>query len=982
MQVEKRNGQLEEVSFDKVIKRLRWLGEMTPPCQNIEPISISQKVISRIYNKVKTSELDELAARICTSMITEHPDYGVLASRIIISNNHKNTSPSFTETIYRLYHNKDKYRNPVPLISEEVYAIIMENGSKLNSVIDCKRDYLFDYFGFKTLEKAYLMKIGNKHDGYTIVERIQYMIMRVSIGLHKSDIKAAIETYNLMSLKYFTHATPTLFHAGTPRPQLLSCFLMGVSDSVAGIYNALSDCAKISKWAGGIGIHISNIRARNSMIRSTNGISSGIVPMLRVFNDTARYINQSGKRNGSFAIYIEPWHADIQDFLELKKNHGDEDARARDLFYALWIPDLFMQRVQNNEMWSLFCPDEARGLADTHGGEFNDLYLRYEKEGRYRTQIKARELWQSIIVSQIETGNPYILYKDSVNSKTNQSNLGMIKSSNLCTEIMEYSDASQYACCTLASIGLPTMLDDPVFPKSHPKLRVFTKEGCQYCRMVKMLCKQWNITYEEIDLTEESLRRSTIAKLEVELNQKITTLPQIWISGTDTDTYLGGYSELEDRLRPVFNFQKLYEVTKVIAQNLDKIIDLNFYPVPETRYSNRLHRPMGIGVQGLADVYCAMRYAFDSDSADLLNKQIFATIYYASMEKSMELSKERQGPLLRIQELRRELSEQHVYFKQLYQQELVTAKDCRRIEPNNPANDDVIWLRGSGTQIETDQFIAQVPVELRDVLVKQVEELQLLENRWKPIDEELKRPLTEVGNNQQYLGTYSSYHNSPISRGKFQFNLWNKDPLDEVPGLKLDWSNLRQEIRKYGVRNSLMLAPMPTASTSQILGNNECIEPYTTNIYTRRTIAGDFIVLNKFLLNDLINLGIWDEELKNTIIHFNGSIKNIDTIPSHVREMYKTTWEISQKTLIDKAADRGIYICQSQSLNLFIEKPSINKVSSMHFYSWKKGLKTGIYYLRTRAVVDAQKFTIEPALKDKITQFMGKQQEACESCSA
>ena len=989
MQVVKRNGEHEEVSFDKVIKRLRWLGEMEPPCHNIEPISISQKVVSRIYNNVKTSELDELAARICTSMITEHPEYGILASRIIISNNHKNTSPSFTETIQILYQNKDKYNNPVPLISDEVYQIIKNNGTKLNSVIDCKRDYLFDYFAFKTLEKAYLMKIGNKKDGYLIVERIQYMIMRVAIGLHKHDIKSAIETYHLMSQKYFTHATPTLFHAGTPRPQLLSCFLMGIADSVTGIYNAISDCAKISKWAGGIGLHISNIRSRNSMIRSTNGISNGIVPMLKVFNDTARYINQSGKRNGSFAIYLEPWHADIQDFLELKKNHGDEDARARDLFYALWIPDLFMKKVKKNEMWSLFCPDEARGLSDTYGEQFDQLYHKYEQEGRYRKQIKARELWQAIIVSQIETGNPYILYKDNVNRKTNQSNLGIIKSSNLCTEIMEYSDTNQYACCTLASIGLPKMLEAPSFQPENKKLMIFTKEGCHYCRMAKMLCKQWNITYEETDLTDENTRKSTIANLEMQLKKEITTLPQIWIKDTSSPNnkasdneafhkYLGGYKELEDLLRPVFNFQKLYEVTKVITNNLDKIIDLNFYPVPETRYSNRLHRPIGIGVQGLADVYCAMRYPFESEEADLLNSQIFATIYYASMEKSMEISQLRQKPMQRIQELRKQLSQQHVYFLNLYGGKLVSAKECRQIEPNNVDNDEVVWLRGSGTRIINSQLAEQVPKELYNTLENTILELQHLENTWLPIDEEIKRRTSQ----HKYLGSYSSYENSPISQGKFQFDMWDTPPLQEVPGLQLDWDSLRKKIYKYGIRNSLLVAPMPTASTSQILGNNECIEPYTTNIYTRRTIAGDFIVLNNFLLNDLINLGIWNEELKNIIIHFNGSIQNIETIPSNLRKIYKTTWEISQKSLINKAADRGIYICQSQSLNLFMEKPSINKIASMHFYSWEKGLKTGIYYLRTRAVVDAQKFTIEPELKEKINSFMGKQQEVCESCSA
>ncbi len=877
MKVEKRNGTFEEVSFDKVINRLKKLCSEEPKIE-LDIINIAQKVVNRIYNGVLTTELDELAARTCASAITEDPKYGQLASRIIISNNHKNTSPSFSETIYTLYHNKNIFGKDAPLIADDVYKIIMDNKSKLNSVIDYSRDFNFDYFAFKTLEKAYLMKVNKK-----IVERIQHLIMRVSIGIHKNDLKKAIETYDLISNKYFTHATPTLFHGGSARPQLLSCFLLGIDDSIQGIYKCLLDCAMISKWAGGIGIHISNVRAKNSIIRSTNGITSGNVPMLRVFNETARYVNQSGKRNGSFAIYLEPWHADVMEFLELRKNHGDENARARDLFYALWIPDLFMKKVEKNEEWCLFCPDECPGLTDAYGDKFIELYNKYESEEKYRKKVKAREIWKAVLTSQIETGTPYLLYKNSANQKSNQQNLGTIKSSNLCTEILEYSDDKEYACCTLASICLSKFIEEPSILNNNLEVTIYTKENCGYCKLAKMLCKQHKLKTHLFDkFTNEEQKK----EFEEKYNTKVETYPQIVIKQNDEIKYIGGYQEFENLLRPRYNFKKLYEVTKVVTRNLDNVIDINFYPVPETKLSNMRHRPLGIGVQGLADVYCKMRFPFDSLEASQLNKEIFATIYYASLEMSYELGQEKE--------------------------------------------------------------------------------------------------------------IYSTFKGSPLSKGLLQFDLWKTEPVsfvgvDNECKLNLDWTTLREKVTT-GVRNSLLLAPMPTASTSQIMGNNECIEPFTSNIYTRRTIAGDFIVINKYLLNDLINLGMWNEELKNIIIYYEGSIQQIETIPKKLRQLYKTAWELKQKVLIDQAADRGVYVCQSQSLNLFLQSPKFAQVSSMHFYSWKKGLKTGIYYLRTKAATKSQQFTIDPKLLEKIKKqktstddidkFSGNKTEVCEACSA
>jgi ribonucleoside-diphosphate reductase alpha chain len=740
---------------------------------------IAQKVCSQIYNNVTTTELDELTAQLCISMETSHLDYGILASRIIISNNHKCTSPSFSETIYQLYNNKDTNNIKCPLIADDVYEIIMKNKDKLNASINYDKDYLFDYFGFKTLEKSYLMKSAGK-----VIERIQHMFMRVSIGIHKDDLKSAIHSYELMSSKYFTHATPTLYNAGTPKGALASCFLLGMDDSVDGIYKTVSDCAKISACAGGIGLTLSKIRSKNSYIRGTNGLSNGIIPLCRVLNETARHINQSGKRPGSIAVYIEPHNVEILEFLELRKNTGAESERARDLFLALWISDLFMKRVEVDANWSLFDSNECPGLETVYGDEYDQLYLKYETEGKARKVISSRKIWNFILSSQIETGTPYILFKDSINKKSNQMNIGTITNSNLCAEIVQYCDQNEYSVCTLASLSLPNFVCD-------------------------------------------------------------------------------------DGLR--FDFNKLIEVVEVVVRNLNKVIDVNYYPVPETKLSNMKNRNMGIGVQGLWDTYIKMGYAFDSPEAHNLNKEIFEAIYYSAISTSHTLA------------------------------------------------------------IET-----------------------------KP---------------------YSTFEGSPMSKGLFQFDLWNVQPSD-----KYNWEELRKNVMKDGIANSLLVALMPTASTSQILGNNECFEPITSNMYTRRTIAGDFIIINKYLVRDLMKLNIWNIDMKNIIIANNGSIQNIDIIPQNIKNLYKTVWEIKQKVIIDQAIERGPFICQTQSMNLFFEDPSPTVLTSAIFYGWKKGLKTGCYYIRNKPSAQAQQFTIDPSkVKDtnnSSNDLANNSYESCEMCSA
>jgi ribonucleoside-diphosphate reductase alpha chain len=754
MQVVKRDGRSEDVSFDKVLERIQRASTHL----SVNPTAIAQKVLAQIYNGVKTTELDELTSQLATGLSTVHPDYGTLAARISISNHQKNTEPSFTKVVKALANQKLlKTCEPLSYISQELLDTVNNHGQRIDDYINHERDYLFDYFGFKTLEKSYLLKDASGK----ILERPQHMWMRVSLALWSSNLDKAFETYDAMSQKYFTHATPTLFNAGTPRQQLSSCFLLAMNeDSISGIYKTLSDCAQISKHAGGIGLHCHNIRAKGSLIKGTNGTSNGLVPMLRVFNNTARYVDQGGgRRNGSFAMYLEPWHADVEDFLKLKLNTGTEEERARDLFYALWVSDLFMKRVEADADWTLFCPSEAPGLADVHSEAFEALYLRYEAEGRGRKTVRAQKLWFQILDTQMETGTPYLLYKDPANAKSNQQNLGTIKSSNLCTEILEYSSPDETAVCNLASIGLPAFVEDGKF-----------------------------------------------------------------------------------------NFDKLRTITSIATRNLNRVIDINYYPTPETYKSNSRHRPIGLGVQGLADVFAMLKLTWDSPEAADLNQRIFEHLYFAAAATSSELAKAE--------------------------------------------------------------------------------------------------------------GSYETFVGSPASKGILQPDLWGVEPLST----ELDWPGLRQTIQSQGLRNSLLVAPMPTASTSQILGYNECFEPFTSNIYTRRTLAGEYIMVNKHLLKDLIELELWNDDLKQQIVARNGSVQGIQAIPQRIQDVYKTSWELKQRTLIDHAAARGAFICQSQSLNLFVTEPSYAKLTSMHFHAWKKGLKTGCYYLRTKAAVTAQKFTVDPRL--------------------
>jgi len=868
MVVQKRSGRRESVSFDKILNRIKKLANMhISGVKNITSVNfteLSMKVIQQLYEGIKTSELDELTAQQCASLSSIHPDYGILAGRIVVSNHHKNTPSNIKDTVSQLYYNKDIHGEHSPIISKDYYDIVVENHEIIDNEIQYSRDYLIDYFGFKTLERAYLLKVND-----SIIERPQHMWFRVSVGIHGHDLKRVFETYHLMSQKYFTHATPTLFNAGTPRPQLSSCYLLAMEeDSIHGIYNTLTDCALISKWAGGIGLHIHNVRATGTRIKGTNGVSNGIVPMLRVFNNTARYVDQGGgKRNGSFAMYLEPWHLDIEDFIEMRKNHGDEEKKARDLFYALWIPDLFMKRVKENKEWTLMCPEKCKGLSDCYGEEFTELYEKYEKEHIGNKSISARKLWFSILDSQIETGTPYMLYKDASNFKSNQKNLGVIKSSNLCTEIIQYSDANETAVCNLASIGLPKFVRSPIL-SDDIYVKVYTKTNCNYCKLAKAYFHEHGIKYEEENCDDNEKRKNLYSTLRMEYGDISESVPQIVLHSVNKvrkNVYIGGYDNLIQLLPTTFDFEKLHSVTRTVTRNLNKVIDINFYPTEKTKKSNQKHRPIGLGVQGLADVFALLNISFDSDKAKQFNVDIFKTIYHAALEESNCLARE----------------------------------NCT---------------------------------------------------------------------------SYSSFENSPMYNGKFQFDLWGVNPNIPVYGndcnIIYDWNVLRENIQKYGVYNSLLVAPMPTASTSQILGNNECFEPFTTNMYARRTLAGEFAIINKHLLKDMINIGWWNEKNKNLLVKARGSIQEFSDIPKCLRDKYKTVWEISMKVLIDMSKDRGAYVCQSQSLNLWMEDPTYDKLTSMHFYAWQNGLKTGMYYLRSRAKASPQQFTIDPSLTN-----------SCESCS-
>lgn len=907
--VTKRNGEIENVSFDKIMMRMKNLSNNIKPKLKINYGKLAMKVIDQLYHGIPTTTIDELVAEQCASMSTMKLDYGSLASRVVISNHQKNTLDNFSNVVEKLYMFKDINDKHSPLVSEQLYLISTANEKSIEKMIDYSRDFYIDYFGFKTLERAYLMK----YNGVPI-ERPQHMWMRVSIGIHGNDLEKVKETYDLMSQKYFTHATPTLFNAGTPRPQLSSCYLIAMEhDSIDGIYNTLKECAQISKWAGGIGMHIHNVRAKGTHIRGTNGLSNGIVPMLRVFNMTARYVDQGGgKRNGSFAIYLEPWHADICQFLDLKKNHGDEEQRARDLFYGLWIPDKFMNAVKNNLDWHLFCPDICKGLADSYGEEFDRLYDKYVEEGKAVNVMKARDLWFKILDAQMETGTPYLLYKDACNAKSNQNNLGIIKSSNLCTEIIEYSDKNQTAVCNLASIGLAKFVEYKT-PFSG-KIVVYTKDKCKWCRMLKTLLDKAKLEYNEIIIEPSDFE-------DFKKQHNVETLPQLY----HDDKNIGGYTAVSHVINPEYNFDLLHNVAKVVAKNLDKVIDVNYYPTPKTRTSNLLHRPIGIGVQGLADTFAEMDIAFNSDEAKQLNKDIFETIYHAALEASNEIAISRE-------------------------------KDMATIKKYHSGENCNIFSYRDYTLLDTRRKY------------KKISEIEELVKKCMPIPAEIE-PVDYTANP---CGAYSSFAGSPMSNGIFQFDMWGVTPSN-----RYDWQKLRESIMKHGIRNSLLVAPMPTASTSQILGNNECFEPFTSNIYTRRTIAGEFVIVNKYLMKELSDLGMWDENIKNSIIANKGSIQHIDGIDQHIKDKYKIVWEMPMKNLIDMAADRGAYICQSQSLNLWMKDPNYKTLTSMHFYSWGKRLKTGIYYLRRKPRHQPQQFTIDPS--KTVEQ---EDNEICEMCSA
>jgi ribonucleotide reductase alpha subunit len=1075
--ITKRDGSKEVVSFDKILKRVKALGTESKPTLNVNYSQLVMKIVEQLYNNMPTYEIDELTAEQCAALITKHPDYGTLANRIIVSNHHKNTLPVFSQVMDQLYHFKDVHGVHSPLIHKDVWQLSQTHSDFFQSILDYSRDYFLDYFGFKTLERAYLMKIGKK-----VMERPQHMWLRVALGIHGADLSRVAETYELLSQKYFTHATPTLFNAGTNHPQLSSCYLIAMEeDSVDGIYNTLKDCAKISKWAGGIGLHLHNIRAAGTHINGTNGVSNGLVPMLRVFNTTARYIDQGGgRRSGSFAIYLEPWHADIEAFLDMRKNHGDEEMRARDLFYGLWVPDLFMEKVKKDEEWALFCPHKCPGLADCYGADFNALYEKYRTEGKANKVLKARTLWFKILDSQMETGTPYLLYKDPANKKSNQQNLGVIKSSNLCVapetqvltdqghfdiqylaektvnvwngeefsevfvsktgvdqELMtvETSDGSSLDCTLYHKFYLQdgktveaqqlnendTLLQCayPLIEGSQPY--PFSLEFVPINSSIKTKM-EWLSHYYNTDLYNTIILKEVLflsnknrgylfniklmlqtcginAKLDVENNrlstpinalvklgfktlrintsserieqqkdqEEMVTIKKITRTGRIADTYCFNehkkhagifngiitgqcteiieYSDAEQTAvcnlasiglakfvttAKTFDYTKLHEVTKVVTFNLNRVIDVNFYPTDKTRVSNLLHRPIGLGVQGLADVFALMDIAFTSEKAREVNKQIFETIYHASLESSMEMAKERS---VKMQALAR----YHTY--------IFAEVDI----PNLDKFSKVDWVSRNYLKMsDANAFVGEM----------------------------LPIPAEFYGLEGTQMGAYSSFAGSPASKGLLQFDMWGVEASK-----RYDWPALKEQIKIYGLRNSLLVAPMPTASTSQILGNNECFEPFTSNLYSRRTNAGEFVLPNKYLLGELIELGLWNEALKDNIILNKGSIQQLTGVSDHLKEKYKTVWEIPMKHLIDMAADRGPYICQSQSLNLWVEDPDYKALTAMHFYAWQAGLKTGIYYLRRKAKHQAQQFTIRPqgqAPQDK----KEEKQEDCLMCSS
>jgi ribonucleoside-diphosphate reductase alpha subunit len=860
-----RQNNKEKVSFDKILQRIQMLTSHINNT-NIDCGLVAQKIVGNMYSGITTTKLDELSARICMGMFSEDPGYGELAVNICIDNLHKNTSDCLLETYSRLYNVTDQSGGKFNLISEDLLSIIKDNIVRLNDIVDYTLDYKIDFFGFKTLERSYLIKIKEK-----IIERPQHMFLRVALTIHGNNMDKVEKVYKMMANQYFTHATPTLFNAGTERQQMSSCFLAGMDDSIESIFETTGELAKISKWAGGIGLSISNIRSEGSLIRGTGGNSSGIMPLMKMLNSVATYINQGGKRNGSFAVYLEPHHPDIFTFLDSKKNHGADEIRARDLFYALWISDLFMERVKSNGDWTLMCPDICKGLCDVYGDEFKTLYEKYESDPNITKKVvKAREIWSAILSSQIETGGPYILYKDACNKKSNQKNVGTIHSSNLCSEIIQYSDSKETAVCNLASICLPNFLEETINEsymntyegiilktsiEKYSKVLLYTKQDCVYCKLIKTLFKKAGVLYQEIS-AEKDLEMRTLYP-----DSTFNTVPRVY---TESE-YLGGYDEAHAILKPKVNFKKLQEVAGILVENLNNIIDKNFYPTKKTKLSNSRHRPMGIGVQGLADIFIKMKIPFDSDEAKKLNKQLFETIYYGAMKSSIELSK--------------------------------------KYEP------------------------------------------------------------------------YHTFKGSPLSKGIFQFDMWGLKESD-LSGL-CDWNTLRDEVIQHGARNSLLIALMPTASTSQIMGNNECIEPYTSNLYVRRTMAGEFTVVNKHLVKDLIDIDMWTPDTRDRLLYDRGSVQNIKNMPACLKAVYKTVWEIKQKKCIDLSADRAPFVCQSQSLNIWLESPTYDSLTSIHFYGWAKGLKTGSYYIRSKPKVNPKSFSMNVMTEQK----MMEEDKECESCS-
>lgn len=882
MFVTKRDGTHEKVHFDKITSRI---SKMTYNLNQdiIDPPVITQKIISRIYSGIKTTELDELASQVCMGMIIDHYEFGILASRLSISNHQKNTKSKLVDVCYQLMHeNRDVNGNPAPLISDDIYNIIQTSADEIEGMIDYDRDYLIDYFGFKTLERSYLLKVTHNGKDKVIVERPQHLFMRVAIGIHGTDFDSVKKTYDNISMKRYTHATPTLFNASSPYPAMSSCFLLGTHDSIEGIFQTITDCANISKWSGGIGIHISNIRCNGSYIRKTGGTSEGIMPMLKVYNDTARMVNQSGKRNGSFALYLEPHHADIFTFLDAKKNSGSDEIRARDLFYALYISDLFMETVETNGDWYLMDPNQSLGLTDVYGEEYKSLYRRYVDEGKFVKKIKARELWEHIIASQIEHGLPYMAYKDHVNKKSNQKNLGTIKSLNLCIEIAQYSDENETACCNLSSISLPSIIEthpstawyDLLTDKEQTqymllrvgKLYLYSSEDCDYCKLIKKLMEPFLHRINFISKEEaEGLRKQSSSSLPFD------TIPQLFVKTDDDNVtyHIGGYEDVWNILRPRINYKKLEEYAYDLTKNLNKVIDKNYYPTEKAKYSNMKHRPIGIGIQGLADVFMLLKLEFTSDAAREINRLIFETMYWGAMSASLDLVvKENEMP-------------------------------------------------------------------------------------------------------------YSTFGGSPLSFGKFQFNLWDVDEKD-LSG-RYDWKSMREKVMTHGVRNSLLIALMPTASTASIFGNTESFECITSNLYTRNVLSGVFTMVNKYLVQDLMSLGLWTKETKDRLIFDKGSVQNIKGLPKFLKDIYKTSYEIDQKLLIKMSAERGIFVCQSQSLNLFFDKPSFKTLTSSHFHAWKLGLKTGMYYLRTRAGTSGQNFALDTKTEKKLKE---EDDEGCLNCSA